>query len=314
MARSDVDHIISWKGRRGQARIGTTITNEVQRIAQFWSERRDSEREFIDFIPMRLVTIIEVFFREIIREIVDNGQPYIDRAEKLVRGAKIDFIFASNVHVQKLSIGDIVAHSVPFSNPTQIISYMSGLIPDYVQRLRVSHPRWSEEKASWPQAPIISNYDVTLGNLAKLFEIRHILTHEIPSKPVYDIRELDALIASTADFLDATDWVVIEVLRGETPQTQTAMNSQAGNDLRTAEQEMVNVIAAIKTRGEVEHSLIDKFQEAWNAYADREADMHASLVEGGSMYPLVWASAKAEVVDQRIKSLRWWISREEGIL
>lgn len=130
MPRSDIDHIISWKGRRGQARIGTQLTNEVQRIGQAWAERKDTERAFVDFVPIRLITITEVFVREIVREIVDHGQPYIDRAEKIVKGAKIDFIFASNVHTQALSVGDIVAHSIPVSSHTQIISHLTALIPE----------------------------------------------------------------------------------------------------------------------------------------------------------------------------------------
>lgn len=312
MGRSDIEHIIGWKDRRGQARIGAQLTGEVDRISRAWVERKDIEHEFRDFVPMRLVTIIEVFVREIVREIVDYGDPYIERAETLVRGAKIDFIFASNVHKQKLSIGDIVAHSISVNNPTQIISSLSSLIPDFTRKLKLSHPRWSEEKSSWPLKPIINNYDALIARLARLFEIRHIITHEMPSKPVYNTDEVDDLITSAYDFLDATDWVIVETLRGETPRTQSAMNFQAGDELGESQKKMEEILQIIRGKEQLPAELLSASQTAWEEYADKEADLHASLVEGGSMYPLIWASTKNEVTEQRIKNLSWWLKKEEG--
>lgn len=136
----------------------------------------------------------------------------------------------------------------------------------------------------------------------------------MPFRPVYEVEEVESLITAAGDFLDATDWVVIEQLRGETPQTQSEMNSQAGRSLDNAQQEMSNLLDEIRMFEGISLEHLNASQEAWDTYACKEADLHASLVEGGSMYPLIWASAKVELVEARIKALRWWLSREEGDL
>ena len=312
MAKSDVDQIIEWKDRRGDSRLGMELVHEVQRLQRLWGDRTEGVVDFADFIPIRLVTIIEVFVREVVREIVDHGQPYMDRSEKLAKGAKIDFVFASNLHGQKLSIGDLVAHTISVSNPALIISYFEGLIPDFVQKLKLSHERWSEDTATWPLPPIISNFNETIANLARLFEVRHIVAHELPRRESYEIAEISGFLTASAEFLDATDWLVVETLKGAVPRTQLAMNMQAGEVMEQLSREMDALLGAIRNRGDVDGDLLSKSQEAWSAYANREADLHASLVQGGSMYPMVWASAKAEATKQRIGVLRWWIDREEG--
>ena len=68
--------------------------------------------------------------------------------------------------------------------------------------------------------------------LARLFEVRHVLTHELPSGIVFDPEELPDLIDAARTFIEATDWSMIEVLRGSVPRTQIAMNITAGDDLR----------------------------------------------------------------------------------
>lgn len=314
MARSDSDQILERKERWGTNRAAMELSFAVEHLEREWLAMPEQAAAFTDFIPMRLVTIVEVFVREVIREIVDCGPPYLDRAEKLAKGARIDFVFASNLQGQKLSIGDLVAHSVSVSSPTNIIAAFEGLIPDFTASLKLSHPRWSEEVDTWPQPPIIQDFDLTLAALAKLFEVRHILTHEFPRERPYEPNEIDGFLAATRELLNAIDWVVVDKLKGSVPRTQTMMNIQAGSSLSDLEAQMKNVMQAVRDKEDVTPELLEKSQIAWLEYADREAELHASLVEGGSMYPMVWASAKSEVVRHRIHDLQWWINREEGDL
>jgi uncharacterized protein YecT (DUF1311 family) len=312
MTANEVEQILSWKNRRGQERLGAELHYEISGLRQLWREKSEASIEFADFVPMRLVTIIEVFIREIIRELVDYGQPYIDRAERLTKGSKIDFIFASHVHSRKLSIGDIVAHSVSVNNPTQLISYFVTLMQDFVQRLKISHPRWSEDKDRWPLPSIIFDYDDTIARLARLFQIRHVVTHELPREKMYDVSELGNLIEAGSDFLEATDWVIVHLTRGDLPRTQTEMNIHAGSALEDLTVEMEAVLQRLREKGEVDLDHLAKSQNAWTVFAEEEANLHASPVAGGSLYPTIWAPSKADATRQRIKDLKWWDEREEG--
>ena len=312
MTASEVEQALGWKARRGKERIGLEFYYEVDQIRSLWATNGEVASKFSDIIPMKLVTIIEVFTREMIRELIDFGHPYLDRAERLAKGVRIDFIFASHVSSRKLSIGDIVAHSISTNNITQLISYFVTLIPDYIQKLQASHSRWSEDMHLWPLPPIIPDYDVTMSRLARLFEIRHILTHELPSKPTYEVAEVDSLISASADFVQATDWVIVQSTRGNVPRTQVEMNSQAAGELNDLAAEMEGLLIDIRNKGYTNINLLNRSQDAWTRFAERDANLHASVVEGGSMYRMIWSLAKADVTRQRIETLRRWKKREEG--
>ncbi len=47
----------------------------------------------IQFVPIRLITILEVFLREVIAELVDAEEISFERVDKLVKGAKINLAF-----------------------------------------------------------------------------------------------------------------------------------------------------------------------------------------------------------------------------
>lgn len=207
-----------------------------------------------------------------------------------------------------------MAHSISVNSPANIVAAFEGLISDFIPLLKLSHARWSEEFDTWPQPPIIQDFDLTLSKLTKLFEVRHILTHEFPLVRPYELNEIEGFLRSSRELLNAIDWVVIYKLKGSVPRTQTAMNIQAGSSLADLEAHMESLRQIVGDKEDVTADLLKKSQLAWLEYADREAELHASLVEGGSMYPMVWASAKSDIVRHRIDELQWWINRDEGDL
>ncbi|UIY31009.1 hypothetical protein LZK73_12040 [Neorhizobium galegae] len=85
MGKSEIENMLDWRKRRGQSGATFTLAHDLQRLAALWKSKAEDAQEFADFIPMRLVTIIEVFSREVIRELVDSGSPYLRRREHLRR-------------------------------------------------------------------------------------------------------------------------------------------------------------------------------------------------------------------------------------
>ncbi|QGG91522.1 DUF1311 domain-containing protein [Agrobacterium sp. MA01] len=314
MAKSDIENMLEWKKRRGQSGATFTLGYDLHRLGGLWEARKDDSAAFADFIPMRLVTLIEVFTREAIRELVDAGSPYLERAETLAKGAKFDFALLAGLQGRKVSVGDLIAHTVAVNEPGRIVAYLSTLVPDFRQRLEASHPRWTEEQSDWPLPPIITDYNQMMSRLSRLFTVRHIVTHELPSAPAFDPDEIGGFLQAAQQFIEASDWVLVDVLRGGVPRTQLEMNTQAGAALAALEDEMVALVTAIKERGGVDPDALEATQLAWDAYATSEANLHASLVEGGSMYSMIWASAKEEETRHRIDVLRWWVERQEGDL
>lgn len=311
MAKTDIENLIEWKKRRGRSPLTSQLSYELDNLWTAWIERPQGSNDFENYIPIRIVTIIEVFVREVIRDLVDYDQIYLERAETLSKGAKIDFTILLGLQGRKVSIGDLVAHTVSVNEPSRVIAYMCALIPDFVEKIRISHERWIEEEAEWPLLPIIENYDLMMAQLTRLFAVRHIVTHEMPEHPAFQTDEIELFFKAASQFLTATEWVVIEIQSNAIPRSQAAMNFKAGEDMRAAEEKMAELVKIIEARVDVDSDLFRESQNAWVAYAKKEADLRASAVTGGSMYPMIWAGAMREETLRRLETLKWWSEKGE---
>jgi uncharacterized protein YecT (DUF1311 family) len=73
---------------------------------------------------------------------------------------------------------------------------------------------------------------------------------------------------------------------------------------------LTELIATIKEASK-EHSYMelnaDLFEETiteWKKYRDKKAELNASVVEGGSMYPTIFASSLTTTTKEKIESLK----------
>lgn len=311
MAKSTtINQILDWKKRRGRSRYGGDLLLEVDDLACTWEHIKEKER-IVDFIPIRLCTIIEVYVRETIREVVDASQAHLDRAEPLLKNVKLDFLVAKHLHGQRVTMGDIVAHTVSVNDLEQIIYLYETLLPGYRAALPTVHERWIEDRDKCEREPIIEDAERVLASIKRLFQVRHIVTHEIPRSAPYSLEEIPNFLTSARDFLGATDWFLTGQLKGDVPRTQAVMNTSAGERLDAEQVTMERLLSEIKEKGDVDLQLFRNSQDAWVNYAESDAELRASLVNGGSMRPMVWAEQMTELTCARIKSLRWWLEREE---
>ncbi|OBY27827.1 hypothetical protein A9D60_13790 [Leisingera sp. JC1] len=253
---------------------------------------------------MRIATYIEVYVRDIVRELVDVGDPYTEAGGKLVKSAKLDLVFAAHLAGKKLSLGDFVAHSISINGIDAVVSSLSGLIEGFVPKLKNSHELWAEEANTWPHPPIIEDYDRTIGTLSEMFEIRHVLTHELPKESVVEHLDLDWLCEAACKFVDACDWVVVSELHSSLPRTQTTMNVNAAEQLNSTLERLTSTANELEGLSGLNQQDVADVQEKWKEFAEAEASLVASRVEGGSMYSMVWSSAKERLAEDRILQLQ----------
>lgn len=140
MRRTSYEQIIEWKTRQGDhSRLGMELVAEIQSLAEKADAVVDTAYEYTNFIPIRLVTILEVFLRGQIAELVNSNESYFERGEKLVRGAKIDLAFASHVDRRELTVGDFVAHAVSLNSIESVMKIMDTLLCSFASKLKASH-------------------------------------------------------------------------------------------------------------------------------------------------------------------------------
>lgn len=225
------------------------------------------------------------------------------RGQSLAKGSKIDLAFAAHVDRRELTIGDFVAHAVSINNIEAVISALDALINNFAVKLKKAHPRWQEDKDDWPLSPIVEDYDVMMTSLSRLFEVRHVLAHELPSSAVFGQAEAPELIAAARAFIEATDWVVVEALHDSVPRTQIAINISAGDCLREEEARITEILSEVGSLDGIDSDAFTALQVVWEQWADQQANLVAAQVEGGSMFSMVWASEKAALTRERIDQL-----------
>ncbi len=306
------EKIVDWKRRRRKRRSGIAPISEVHATRLAWAKNSEELKLFSDFIPVRLVTLIEVFVREAVQDLVDRGTPFVERAEPLVKGTKIDFVFANSIQGKLISLGDIVAHSISLNSFSQVLTVFEILFPGFRGGIAAVHDRWVTEIEGKPQTPIIGNIDKLCSTLVRLFELRHIIVHELPVEKPYAVSELSDFIRISNEFIEATDWFIRETLDKDSPLTQTDMNISASASLEMAEKELEAQLKALDHLKVFESTILMKNQARWSEFANSIAELEASQVEGGSMYPLVYSSSREYAVRERIEQVKKWINGEEG--
>ncbi|SCB40748.1 Uncharacterized conserved protein YecT, DUF1311 family [Rhizobium multihospitium] len=309
MAKASIEKILEWKNRRGENSVAVA---ELGGLRDAWEGRSRELAVFAAFVPMRIVTIIEVFVHDKIREFVDCGDSYLERAEHLAKDLKVDFAFLRQLAGRKLSVGDIISHSISTNNLAQLIDNFKKIIPNFEEKLRNSRTIWIEDTE--PQEPIIADYNHMKAQLSRLFEIRHILTHELPTEVPFRIAEIAGFLEAATEFIGATEWVLIGELHGPVPRTQTEMNRQAVSEVKDLEREIEILMKRIISRNDTDLRLLDRSQEAWWNFANAEAEYRASLVAGGTLQPVVRAGSLVTESRRRIETLQWWAEREESDL
>jgi hypothetical protein len=266
------------------------------------------------FIPIRLVTILEVFTRDWVAEIIDSGEPYTSRAADILKGSlKIDFALAQALVGKHLTFGELVAHDVPVNGIGDIDRVFSELLDEPLfAHLHGVVDRWAMDTGEKPTGPIMPDPRWTRSKLAQLFEDRHIIVHELPDDRNFATGSIADYVRATSAFLGAADQAFNTLLRGDYPLTQTGMNIEAAEKAKGAEDELAAVLARLDPQKEDE--TLWAGQAAWEEYRRLQAEFRSEIKRPGhgSIAPMLYSLEIEAITRKRIEQLEWYLNRKEG--
>ena len=89
-------------------------------------------------------------------------------------------------------------------------------------------------------------------------------------------------------------------------QTQMEMNITAGKNFDKADKTMTVAYKKLMSKLDVKgKARLKKAQIAWIKFRDAEAELLASKVEGGSIYPMIYSEHLTIITNQRTKELNY---------
>ena len=301
--RDLVQEIIEIRSRNKSGPAQGELFLRLMALQRAFDEKDDTNEELLKYFPIAMVACIEGYFRLVIKEIIDSGEPYIENASKLVEKGRFNYDVAKAFHGQKISLGDFVSHMMSINNLSGISTNMSTLLNvDYFEELSKVHDRWANEIHGKPKKPIIDDIKSLKQKVAKTFELRHIFCHELANKHSMDRTEIENCFNATLVFIKAADEYHYQTLFPNAPLSQRDMNQQAAEDFSNAKKSLEKLnakIAAILPSDRNEEYL--ETHKLWEKFRDKDAEFHANEYQGGSIWPTIYGSTAATSTEQRVK-------------
>ncbi len=128
MTRNRIAELLSIREREGKHKR-TPSSFDVNALKRVWEKQLKEIAPADELIPIKTVTLIEVFLRNWIEELIDHGAPYVERASKLKVDLKYDFAIASSLQGGSVSLGQLIAHSIPL-NRIEVVASVFGTLLD----------------------------------------------------------------------------------------------------------------------------------------------------------------------------------------
>jgi uncharacterized protein YecT (DUF1311 family) len=261
--------------------------------------------EALRYVPVGLVACLEAYFRAVVRELVDSGKPFLQRAENLER-IPFNFRAVAAIHGRTITLGSLVAHLVPMNNKRDLNATMSTLLnDDFLEKLKEVREHWPWKPiASSSTESVISDPAIVFADLDRVFELRHVVCHEFGLPIHIGKSEAERYIASVDTFLSAVTFMVMKLLFKDIPDTQHGRNIYFEQKHQQAEQDLRAAIEAAEQEFKSERlEQFRKLQAAWAAYRDMDVDFVASEYEGARIWPQIRARRLEQLTRIRIAEI-----------
>jgi hypothetical protein len=171
--------------------------------------------------------------------------------------------------------------------------------------MRVVSDRWGHEVQGKPLQPILPAPDKVFADVAKTFELRHIISHELASAHEIEYKQVAQCFESCVAFVRAAAELISDTLHPNAPLTQSEMNIAADTSLAEARFGLSQEISALRTRlSGKELEAFDASHTVWEQYCTAWAEFDAMQAMGGTMWPALRASSEEALVRRRTEDLR----------
>ena len=314
-ARDIIQEIADVRARRQFGSAMAELPFRLMTLEQAFKSHDRSQTELTRYFPVALAACIEAYFRMAIRDLVDSGDPYLANAERAATTIKPDFSLMRAVHGRRITIGELVGHSVPISRLEHIDAALSSLLgTSFLAKLRLTTDRWAHEIRGEAPKPILGNPDEVFANVLRTFELRHVICHEIASAYEIDTAEIERCFESCVSFLRAADECIAETLHPGSPLTQTEMNIAAYDSQQDAEARLAAVITAIAKSSAIEATAaFNQVQANWLSFCESWVALRVGdRTQGGTMWPMLYSGLKQSMTERWIADLQEYRDRGEG--
>lgn len=304
------ERIAEVRSRLEIGRVDGAIYEAVSRIRTLEESleylRGTENVELYRHFPVAAIATLEAYFRSVVTMIVDAGGEYLTRGLALV-GDKLKAAEAISIlHKKVVSIGEIVAYSLPFSSLGHLESTLDQLIGQKFKILvRAAIDPFALRNQTPEAALVVPDVSQLWASLQKTFEIRHVLAHESATKFHVQYEQALLSVESVSGIIEAIDSVLWSTAWKDEPLTQYEMNRHAYAEYHVQRSKLC---AAIRNKRKElkdarDASEFRSLHAQWKSWIRKWADYSADRFVGGSIRPMIHASVMSGAYESRIKQI-----------
>lgn len=294
------------------------VEAQIQRLVDTSKVMSSDDLELWKYFPIAAVTCLENSTRWAIYHLVESGEPFRTRATDLLTG---NFTIKNLMPLigRQITLGDLAAHSVSVNSLQNIDSHLSVLIglksekkiPSFLQELKKAQSFDSSvfgdvSENDGDESLLLPSPDLAIAAVKEIFEIRHIIVHELTPCDIVNPRKLQNLLEQVARFIAATHQFCLELGEpGSTASFQASMNINANYRYEESLKEMSALVEAInQCLSKSKQRQLQRAQAHFANFIKAESQFYINPFEGGSAAPMMVAGYSNRVVKTRIDQLR----------
>ncbi|WP_175772012.1 hypothetical protein [Paraburkholderia phenazinium] len=199
-----------------------------------------ADTELYRYFPLAAIAVLESDFRLTIAALVDSGEPYLSAGLKL----SSDIIKSTSeiitlLQKKTVTVGDIVAHALPFNSIASIEKSLNALLDGKIKQF-VSEARdpWFTRPKLMDRDPLVQDVDKLWSDLAATFDHRHILAHEGAPDHGVSWEQANTAIESVSLLTKALNAILWSTAWKDRPLTMPEMRDSAERDVRQAREKL----------------------------------------------------------------------------
>lgn len=267
--------------------------------------------ELHKYIPIGMMACVESFFRVTVKELIDLGSPYLERASKL-REIKFDFTMVQAIQGKKLTVGDFLSHLVPMKSFDEIGEVISVLTEkEFFKDLEpffFESTDWeAENKFPLPHELTKENHQ-EVGEIYRssreIYKLRNIFCHEATEPDTVNISTIYSGYVNTLKFLEASNAFLWNVIDPNHPTCNAEWGARNYADLQILEKELKELLAKVAPDCEFFEMDLLETQKVWENYKDTRLKIMEERWEGGSGQGIALSSEAIYLTKQRIEELK----------
>lgn len=131
-----------------------------------------------------MAACFEAFFKSAVRDLVDFGTPFSDNVKKFNQNQniKLDFDMLGAIQAKSFSIGELIAHILPYNNLLDINFNLTTLLGcDFLLEVKKFKKKSQFEAENTFRSDFVNRAGEIVQSIERTYKIRHIFCHESPT-------------------------------------------------------------------------------------------------------------------------------------